>query len=173
MTKELIGCIVRLKNRPETYSLCEGNKMTKRTTAVLVVLVLASLVGACSGKGKAAQPDLVGTKWTLTSLNGSRLIEGTKIALSFEETHLGGAMTCNGYGGGRDSGRYAVTADGMLTIPQLAVTVQDCPEPEGVMEQEAAYIEALHDAATYRVIDDRLEIADATVETRLVYTRVA
>jgi heat shock protein HslJ len=37
------------------------------------------------------------------------------------------------------------------------------------MEQEAAYIEALRDAATYQIIDDRLEIATANGETVLVF----
>ena len=37
------------------------------------------------------------------------------------------------------------------------------------MEQEAAYIEALHDAATYRVTDHRLEIADASGRTTLAF----
>jgi heat shock protein HslJ len=147
----------------------------KQTILVLVVLVLASLVGACKAGGKPVQPgaspDLVDTKWTLTSMDGSSLIEDTEITLYLEETHLGGAMTCNGYGGGRDSGRYTVTGDGTLTIPQLAVTVQMCSTPKGIMEQESAYVEALHNAATYRVIDDHLEIADASGKVVLVYAR--
>lgn len=147
--------------------------MTRQRQAALflVVLVLASLVGACKAGGKPAQPDLVGTKWTLTSLDGRSLIADTEITLYFEETHLGGAMTCNGYGGTRDTGKYTATGDGALTIHQLAVTVQLCSSPEGVMEQEKAYIEALLDAATYKVIDDSLEISDASGKLMLVYAR--
>jgi heat shock protein HslJ len=135
--------------------------------------MLASLLAACSAYSRSfrhnASPDLVGTGWTLTSLNGSGLIEDTEITLFFKEAYLGGAMTCNNYGGGPDSGKYTATDDGRLAIPQLAVTVQLCSEPEGIMEQEAAYIQALHDAATYRVIDGRLEIADASGRTTLVF----
>jgi heat shock protein HslJ len=80
-------------------------------------------------------------------------------------------MGCNGYGGGRDSGKYIVTDDGSLKIPQLAVTLQLCVEPKGIMEQEAAYIEALRNAAVYRVMDDRLEITNAAGETTLVFAR--
>lgn len=80
-------------------------------------------------------------------------------------------MGCNGYGGGRDSGKYMATDEGTLTIPQIAVTVQLCLTPEGIMEQEAAYIEALQNAAAYRVMDDRLEIANAAGETTLVFAR--
>jgi heat shock protein HslJ len=119
-------------------------------------------------------PDLVGTEWVLTSLNGEGLIEGSEITLFFEETVLGGSMTCNGYGGGPDSGKYVATDDGTLDILRpLAVTAQLCSSPEGVMEQEAAYIEALLSAATYRVMVDRLEINDADGETILVFATIA
>jgi len=105
----------------------------------------------------------------LTSLNGSSLIEGTNITLNFAEGVLSGFAGCNAYGGGRDSGKYMATDEGTLTIPQIAVTLQLCMTPEGVMEQEASYIEALRNAAAYRVMDDRLEIDNAAGETTLVF----
>ena len=144
-----------------------------RTIPILVILMLVSLLTACGTDSRTssagASPDLAGTEWVLTSLNGSSLIEDTEITLFFKEAYLGGTMTCNNYGGGPDSGKYTTTDDGRLAILQLAVTVQLCSEPEGIMEQEAAYIEALHDATTYRVTDDRLEIVDAGGRTRLVF----
>ncbi|MFO7741817.1 MAG: META domain-containing protein [Anaerolineae bacterium] len=91
------------------------------------------------------------------------------LTLAFEEAYLGGSMTCNLYGGGPDSGKYTTTDDGALKIHQIAVTVQLCSEPEGIMEQEAAYIEALRAAVAYRIIDGRLEIMDADGETTLVF----
>jgi heat shock protein HslJ len=119
-----------------------------------------------------ATSTLEGTEWMLISLNGEGLIEGTEIALNFEEEFLGGFMGCNRYGGGPDSGKYIATDDGTLTIPhQIAVTVQLCSTPEGVMEQETAYIEALRSAASYRVVDDRREIYNAAGETTLAFAR--
>jgi len=119
-----------------------------------------------------AAADLFGTEWALRSLMGEDLIEGTEITLRFEEEYLTGHMGCNGYGGGRDSGAYDVADDGTLKVSQpLAVTVQLCSGPEGIMEQEAAYISALQSAAAYRVTDDRLEIADANGETLLAFAR--
>jgi heat shock protein HslJ len=147
--------------------------MKMRATPIVVILMLASLLTACGTDREAssagASPDLAGTEWTLTSLNGSGLIEDTEIALTFRGAYLGGTMTCNQYGGGPDSGRYTATDRGELAIPQLAVTVQLCAEPEGIMEQEAAYIQALHDAATYRVTGGDLELADASGRTTLVF----
>ena len=127
------------------------------------------LVGSISPVEAA---DLVGTEWVLISLNGNSLIEDTSITLYFEEAFLGGSMTCNGYGGGPDSGKYVATDDGTLTVSRpLAVTVQLCSSPKGIMEQEEAYIEALLSAATYRVIVDRFEIDDADGETILVFAK--
>ena len=144
-----------------------------RTIPTLILLILVTLYAACSTGGEASRPgdvpELAGTEWTLTSLNGSGLIEDTEITLYFREAYLGGTMTCNQYGGGPDSGKYTETDRGKLAIPELAVTVQLCTEPEGVMEQEAAYIQALHDAATYRVTDGRLEMADASGRITLVF----
>jgi heat shock protein HslJ len=134
----------------------------------LLIGFTLSVVG-CAGSEKTPA-DLVDTQWVLVSLNGESPIEGTEITLNFEKESLGGGMGCNGYGGGPDSGKYTATGDGTLTIPDiLAVTVQLCSTPEGIMEQEAAYIEALRSAASYRVLDDRLEIDNAAGETILVF----
>jgi heat shock protein HslJ len=108
----------------------------------------------------------------LTSLKGESLIEGTEIDLYFEEALLGGSMTCNGYGGGPDSGKYAATDDGALTLGEyFAVTVQLCSEPVGIMEQEKAYIEALLSAETYRVVEDRLQLRNGAGQITLVFAR--
>ncbi|MBC8253850.1 MAG: META domain-containing protein [Ardenticatenia bacterium] len=114
---------------------------------------------------------LPGTKWVLTSLQGQPLVSGTTISLNFEREWLSGFAGCNAYGGGPDSGGFVATDEGSLTIPMLAVTVQLCLTPEGVMEQEQAYVAAFTSAATYRLREDRLELQDATGETILVYAR--
>ncbi len=48
------------------------------------------------------------------------------------------------------------------------MTVQLCTEPEGIMEQEAAYIEALMNAAKFRMVDNRLEIDNGIGEKILI-----
>lgn len=149
----------------------------ERKMLALAILALASLIAGCDASGKEAgqprlSPDLAGTEWVLTSLGGSDPIQDTYITLHFEERFLSGSMACNGYGGGPDSGRYSAEEDGTLNVARpLAVTVQLCSSPPGIMEQEDAYIEALLNAAAYRVIDDRLEVDDAAAETTLVFAR--
>jgi heat shock protein HslJ len=139
-----------------------------------MVLVLGSLVlGGCGARQSDAVQELVGTEWMLTSLNGEGPIEDTEISLYFEPEFLGGKMTCNGYGGTPDCGKYSAGANGVLRWPEccFCVTVQLCSEPPGVMEQEAAYIEALRSVSTYRVVDSRLELDNAAGETILILAR--
>jgi heat shock protein HslJ len=156
--------------KPQAILLSKRGKRKMRDKLYLLglVLILGALVLSSCGSAET----LVGTEWVLTSLNGESLIEGTEINLYFKEAFLGGSMTCNNYGGGPDSGKYVATDDGTLRLPHpIAVTVQLCSEPKGVMEQEATYIETLRRAASYRVVDDRLEIDNAAGETTLVFAR--
>lgn len=142
---------------------------TVRRVQLLLVLALG-LLSACASRGEptgaGTQPGIAGTRWMLTSLDGGDLIEASVITLDFGPAHLGGFAGCNGYGGG-----YTATADGALSVDEIAVTAQGCLSPVGVMEQEAAYLRALHDATAYRVMGDRLEIADLGGEVRLVFAR--
>jgi heat shock protein HslJ len=133
--------------------------------ALIFVLIVISLLG-CSQKAD----ELAGTEWKLVSLNGEDLIVGTAITLNFTEDYLGGEMGCNGYGGSPDSGKYHAKGNGTFTLEYpFAVTVQLCTEPEGIMEQEAAYIEALMSAARYQIIGDSLEIENEAGETILYF----
>ena len=141
--------------------------MVRGTTLWLVVFAAMLLVGCASGGEKA----LAGTEWVLVSLRGSPLLEETQITLKFGDEWMSGLAGCNNYGGGPDSGRYVATKKGALEISEFAQTVRECHSPKGVMEQEKLYGEVLRSAKTYRIVNDRLEIRDATGETILVYDR--
>ena len=153
---------------------------TRNQIHIILILILfgISLIG-CSQQtdklpnqqGESQQIDkLSNTQWELVSLNGKDLIEGTTISLEFTETYLGGQMGCNGYGGTPGTGKYQAKSDGTFTLnAPFAVTVQLCTEPEGIMEQEAAYIEILMSAARYKIMGDRLEIESEDRETTLTY----
>ena len=130
-----------------------------------MLLFLVSLLG-CGPKTN----ELAGTNWELVSLNGKEVIEGTTITLEFTELYLGGGMGCNGYGGSPESGKYFSESNGTFQLGDpFAVTVQLCTDPEGIMEQEAEYIETLLAASHYQILDDRLELENETGELLLVY----
>ena len=158
---------------------------SRQTIGTLIVLVLAITLAACGDAGDlggppnmpdaggAAEPttgavDLADTEWVLTSLNGGSLLEGSNITLNFGTETATGFAGCNNVGG-----EYTAADKGILTIPEIGSTEMGCPTPEGILEQESAYVDALRNAATYRVVDDRLEIANAAGETTLVFARKA
>ena len=135
---------------------------------ILSMIFLLAFLFGCSPTGT----DLAGTEWELVSLDGKGPIEGTVITLVFAEEYLGGEMGCNGYGGSSDGGKYRATSDGTFALDlPLAVTLQLCNEPEGIMEQEDAYIEALKNAIHYRIIGSQLEIENEVGETILIFKR--
>jgi heat shock protein HslJ len=109
-------------------------------------------------------PSLEGSEWNLALLNGSSLKTGTNITLKFAEGQASGFAGCNAYGGA-----YSEPAAGKLSIGEMAVTAQACLEPEGVLGQEGAYIQALRQAASYQVEGERLHVQNAAGETTLVF----
>ncbi len=104
---------------------------------------------------------LIGTLWQATSYNNGRggvtsLVIGTEINATFaEDGTLSGSAGCNNY-------IATYTAEGeQISITPVATTMMMCPEPEGVMEQEAEYIAALATAATYSIQSSQLELRTA------------
>ena len=152
----------------------------------LAMLTLAALAIAC-GSGDPGSPtkptaevgtrtepqplakpvELVGTEWVLTSLNGRDPEEGPIITLAFPNTgELSGNAGCNYYGA-----RYTSDGNGFsLSEGRIDTTDFACDVPDSVMQQEAAYFEALRIAAVYGIIDDRLVFVNAAGETILAFT---
>jgi heat shock protein HslJ len=114
----------------------------------------------------AVDPALQDTEWLLTSLGGDSLLGGSRITLNLDTEGFEGFAGCNNYGG-----EYEAADEGTLLTSDIFQTLVDCLSPEGIMEQETAYLQALRRSATYRLADGRLEIADAAGETSLVFAR--
>ena len=96
--------------------------------------------------------------WQLLSYNNGKeavvsVLNGTEITAIFgEDGGLSGFAGCNNY-----SSAYEVDGDA-ITIGPAAATRKFCAEPEGTMEQEAAYLAALETAASFRIEGDSLEL---------------
>ncbi len=115
--------------------------------------------------------DLSGSEWNVTMFNNGReavvgVIEGTEITASFgANDELSGSAGCNQYVG-------SYTVDGnAIQIGQLGSTMRFCAEPEGVMEQEQAFLAALQSAATFSVEGDALEMRTAGDAIAVMATR--
>jgi heat shock protein HslJ len=139
---------------------------SQKDVFVLLMLLLAMSTVACGSSVKLDAQDLIGSEWTLTSLNGEELAKDTNITLTFEEERLGGFAGCNHYGA-----LYTTDKKGTLEIPAVESTQQGCLEPEGVLEQESAYINILMTADALRVVEDQLELLDESGEVVLAYIK--
>ncbi len=142
------------------------------TTASLLVIVVAAIIAAgCMGgtSTPGASVALSGTSWKLDSYlagNGTLVpvLPGTEVTAVFgADGNVGGDAGCNHYGGD-----YRL--DGTtLSVSSLIQTLKLCTEPEGIMEQEARFIDLLGSAAECRIENDRLVITDAAGATTLIF----
>jgi heat shock protein HslJ len=149
----------------------------RTSIAIGLALVLVVLLVGCGSPEQTPTPasetlpttdpvGLDGSEWTLTTLKGSGLLPDTNITLGFASGHASGFAGCNAYGG-----PYSTGDAGALSVPMLEVTAQACLEPQGVMEQEHAYLAALQETAAYRVAGDQLGLVGAEGESLLTFAR--
>ncbi|MGD2148133.1 MAG: META domain-containing protein, partial [Anaerolineae bacterium] len=102
---------------------------------------------------------LSGTQWTLVSLVDDQgetvpVLEGSAVTMEFSEERVLGNGGCNDYATTYESGA------GAISVAPVGVTRQTCPEPEGVMDQELAFLGVLREAGGYRVDEDKLMLLD-------------
>lgn len=138
-------------------------KLHKTCTLVVLALTVASIVAGCApfrqvlGQDQAGADSgrLAGTSWRLIAL-GEEAVSGEPHAtLTFTEDEVNGVAFCNSYFGG-----YTMQADEMEIGP-LVQTEKYCMDPEGVMELERDFLQALSVANSYAIEDGRLALFDA------------
>ena len=99
------------------------------------------------------------TVWTLASYglsdNLTPVLEGTTVTLQFhgDTGEFEGSAGCNHYFGGYEADDETLTVTSPIGNTEMA-----CMEPEGIMEQEQAYLSILRDMESYSIIDNSLTI---------------
>ena len=124
-----------------------------RVLAGLTILVVAACDSTGSGTNATPEPtsaaDLAGTSWTLVSIGGAPVVEGSGPHLTFgSDGKASGSTGCNSL-----SGTYA-TDGAALTFGPLATTRMACEE--ALMAQEAAVLEALAGVSGWEIDADGL-----------------
>ena len=85
-------------------------------------------------------------------------LPGTTVTVLFgEDGEVSGSAGCNTF-----TGTYTVGSGGTLAVGPLATTSTTCAEPEGIMDQEAAYLAALQSAAEFSIEADQLYILNGS-----------
>ena len=173
-----------------TYSLGEANELTvgsemgstqmacppevmeqeQRYLALLGQVAMAnraddrfSLQGADSEtllKFVATEPaSLEATSWEATGINNGKggVVSTATTSMStalFAGGRLSGSGGCN-----RFTGTYETEGD-QISIGPAAATRMLCNEPEGIMDQEQQYFEAMERARTFSLTPEKLELRD-------------
>ncbi len=159
----VVACTSEATPTPE-----QEEEPTEEPAAVPTEAPAAESVAA--GTGDA----LLDTIWSLTELNGESLILTTNITAEFnEDGRVAGSSGCNNY-----AAAYEVDGNNItINASPAATTLMACVPP--VMEQEAAYMEALEAAETYEVSappaggDEELVLNDSSGNPVAVFSAVS
>jgi heat shock protein HslJ len=104
---------------------------------------------------------VAGTEWHVTGYNNGRqavvgVLAGTTLTMAFAaDGKVSGSAGCNPY-----MGTYAQSGESLRFGPS-ATPYKTCDQPEGVMQQEQAFLKSLQLVATARREGDRLELRSA------------
>lgn len=180
---ELDGDTIAIETPIATLMACDEPVM-QQEQAYLAALAAVVTHEVAGGQLRLATEDdrvlaydpqpagLEDTAWIVTGYNNGRAavvspIADTELTASFSEGRVAGSAGCNRY-----TGSYETSLD-TIVIGPAATTRMACPEPEGVMEQESAFLAALASAATWRRDGSRLELrtADDAIAVTMVAAR--
>lgn len=104
------------------------------------------------------EPELTSQVWKAVGVNNGKggvasLVHGTEITIQFrEDGSVFGSSGCNSFMGG-----YEIDGGSIQFGPQ-AGTRMTCAEPEGIMEQESAFLAALEKSAVWTIQENSLEL---------------
>jgi len=99
------------------------------------------------------------SQWSLASLNGHELVQGSKVSLNVSENTINGNGSCNRY-----NGRFAIEND-TIDITNLTSTRLGCK----FLAQEHEYFDALKAVSTYTLTDEHFTLSDAQGNAALVF----
>jgi heat shock protein HslJ len=123
-------------------------------------LVLENEAGESLATLRAARTSIEGI-WSVVGYNNGEhavvsVLPETELTVRFgENARVTGMAGCNRY-----FADYQVR-DGAISIGAVGTTRMACPDPEGVMEQESAFLAALENSATLQLGADRLTLRSA------------
>jgi heat shock protein HslJ len=117
--------------------------------------------GALAVAMVAVEPvSLENRPWQVTAYNNGKggftsVIIGTELSMLYEDGTVSGSAGCNNY-----NGSYELDSD-TISVGPAATTRKFCGDPEGIMDQETQFLEALQSVAVFRIDGESLEMRTA------------
>jgi heat shock protein HslJ len=128
------------------------------------LIITLLLFAGCAPKPES--DPLENTRWVLTGVgsveNPTELIPGTVITAVFQTNHVSGTSGCNQYGAA-----YTIRAN-QIKVPEIESTAVDCPSL--ILEQESQFINALHSATRFTLMNEVLVVETAV--TPLIFIAI-
>lgn len=119
----------------------------------LATLMLAGCATSGSGSGSAVVPDLAGTRWTVTRIDGNAPAKGEPLTADFGvDGRINGDSGCNNF-----SGPYIQTGD-TVQIGELLSTRRACTDSSR-QRQESRVLALLQGATKARMNRDQLTLS--------------
>lgn len=124
--------------------------------AIAILLIASYLVAGAGREAEHADSaiELDGSGWILETLSGQPLIPGTEVTGEFADGNFNGTAGCNNYFTSYE------TAGDTLKFGPAGSTMMFCELPEGVMDQEMAYLASLDQVASYQIEEEELTMFD-------------
>jgi heat shock protein HslJ len=134
-------------------------------------LQLLTAEGAVLATFAEQSQSLAATTWSVTAYNNGKqavvsVLNGTSLTMAFSgDGKVSGSAGCNRY-------MASYTSEGQkLTFGPAAATRKTCATPEGVMEQEQRFLQALATVTTARYEGDRLELRASEGQLAMTLTK--
>lgn len=112
--------------------------------------------------------DMAATTWLLQFISDGEgllpVLPNVEVTAHFADGALDGSAGCNEY-----TGTVEADNEGAATISSVTATEMSCEEPDGVMEQETAYLAALSEVVGYDLIGSTLLLLNSDGESILLY----
>ncbi len=145
----------------------ETDTVLRRMLVVMGIIAVIFLAAGCAGGGDP----LAGTRWQAqdyydpnNALDMSTVLMDTSLTAEFgDDGQLGGSAGCNSY-----QGSYEADGDS-LSIGPLAATEMMCDQPEGIMDQEMAFLSALQSADSHTRQGEQLHILNDKGQVVVVF----
>ena len=117
---------------------------------VIPILLIGLFTIACQFTPQRNNDTLTNSEWQLVYIRKSVPIQGSSITMKFLDGEVSGNAGCNSY-----FGSYEIEGNSII-FSQLAMTEMACMEPDGIMEQEQAYLAFLSEVVSFSIDGNQL-----------------
>jgi heat shock protein HslJ len=123
---------------------------------------LPTLPSSSSSSSASGPEALVGPDWTLESIGGKPVVDGTTLTAAFSaDGRVSGSAGCNRYFGSARPGT------GTLSVGPLGSTMMACEQR--VMDQEMLYLASLQAATSFTIQGRELRLGPSASQATLVF----